>query len=78
MVPGIVENRYHNVAEESQDHHFIGWPPFPNSEGVPANSYRVGGNMTQLQVTSYGESGVFLSSILFFLLNVLKLTPSRS
>ncbi|KAJ7348134.1 hypothetical protein DFH08DRAFT_157608 [Mycena albidolilacea] len=55
---GLVEHRYHNAAEESQDHHFIGWPPFPNSQGIPANSYRVGGNMTQLQVTSYGESGL--------------------
>ncbi|KAF7369417.1 hypothetical protein MVEN_00270900 [Mycena venus] len=55
---GIVDRRHHNVLEESQSHPFIAWPPFPNSEGVPANSYRVGGNMTQLQVTSYGESGL--------------------
>jgi hypothetical protein len=55
---------------------FIGRPPFPNSEGVPVNSYSVGGNMTQLQVTSYGESGV--CPIFLSVLCLTPRNPSRS
>ncbi|KAF7369419.1 hypothetical protein MVEN_00271100 [Mycena venus] len=110
---GIVDRRYHNVAEESQDPYpknanprdgvgavdnimsrwlledtiptylgdhsnisiravssqsnwetgapldpFVGSLPNPDSEDMPSNSYSIGGNMTQLQVTSYGESGL--------------------
>ncbi|KAJ7689894.1 hypothetical protein B0H14DRAFT_2652618 [Mycena olivaceomarginata] len=40
-----------HVAEESQDHHFIGWPPFPNSEGCTSA-------IAIESVTSYGESGL--------------------
>lgn len=50
----------HELGDAIRDQ-FRGGPTFREGEGISTNTYNVSGNMTQVRVTSYGESGTFFS-----------------